>query len=299
MHWLSDMLRGRSDLPLQKDPAARFLPWIMAAMVYLAMLALAVALALNGAVGRWSERQQSTLTVQLPAAAPPARLAAVLRVLRGTEGVGVARVLTRREIAVLLSPWLGQGVLTEGLPDDLPLPTLIDVTLKRGADLDVAKLTTRLHAVAPGAEIDDHKAWLDRLARLARSVQLVAALVVVLTVAAAALAVIFVTRTGLAIHHEVIKVLHMMGAHDSYIARQFQRRALLLSLRGCAAGLAVAWLTLLGLGRLAEGVRGPMVPDLAIGFLGWAAIVMLAVVAAAIATVTARLTVLRVLARMP
>ena len=43
----------RSDLPLNKDVSARFLPWIVAFMVYLAALALAIAMGLDGIIGHW------------------------------------------------------------------------------------------------------------------------------------------------------------------------------------------------------------------------------------------------------
>ena len=43
----------RSDLPLGQEGSARFLPWIVGAMVYLAALALAGALAAGG-TGRQS-----------------------------------------------------------------------------------------------------------------------------------------------------------------------------------------------------------------------------------------------------
>ena len=44
---------ARRDLPLSKDASARFLPWLVAFMVYLAVLALAASLIVGKTVERW------------------------------------------------------------------------------------------------------------------------------------------------------------------------------------------------------------------------------------------------------
>jgi len=40
------------------------------------------------------------------------------------------------------------------------------------------------------------------------------------------MSIVFATRTGLAIHHGTVEVLHLIGAHDTFIATQFQWHAL-------------------------------------------------------------------------
>src|SRR3546814_1946131 len=72
---------------------------------------------------------------------------------------------------------------------------------------------------------------LARLLDLARAVELMALVVVLLVVLAASIMVAFVTRMGLAAHQRSIELLHMIGAQDSYVARQFQNHALRFGLR--------------------------------------------------------------------
>lgn len=294
--------RARYDLPLDRDETGRFLPWIVAAMSFLAVLALAGALALQAVAERWDSGLSGTLTVQVAPAAGrgpatlPARVEAALGVLRATPGVARAEPVPRAAVEGLLSPWLGaQGDLMR----ELPLPALIDVELARGGGggpgdrVDVAALGARLAAAAPGATVDDHQAWLGDLLGLARTAEALALGVVLMVAAALALAVVFVARAGLAIHAEVVELLHLIGAPDAYVARQFQRHVLGLAARGAFGGGAAAALTLLGLG-LASGGALP-----APGALGWAALAAVPPAAAALAALTARLTVLRALARMP
>nr|HPI62841.1 hypothetical protein [Alphaproteobacteria bacterium] len=53
-------------LPLGQDSSGRFLPWIMAFMVYIGMLALASSLALDRLAARWNTGLQGSMTVMLP-----------------------------------------------------------------------------------------------------------------------------------------------------------------------------------------------------------------------------------------
>ncbi len=297
-------------IPLAKDETNRFLPWIVAFMVYLAALALAGAMASNTVVARWERDLSGNLTVQIPplvavggadadegaqAAMEAARLEEALAVLRATPGIVAAEALGRAEIDALLEPWLGAGLTSE----ELPLPRVVDVMLEPSAKLDVERLEATLAAAVPGASIDDHGLWFERLASLARSVELVAALIVVLTGLAAALTVIYVTRSGLAVHHGVIELLHLIGARDGYIARQFQFQALGQGLKGGVPGLLMAALTLLMLGRAAGSIDVPLLPEVRLSPQQWAALAGVPLAAATIAMVTARVTVLRTLRKMP
>ena len=59
------MFTNRTDLQLERDTLGRFLPWLIAFMVYLSILALAGMLALDDIALRWEKGISDTLTVQL------------------------------------------------------------------------------------------------------------------------------------------------------------------------------------------------------------------------------------------
>ncbi len=280
------------------EGAGRFLPWVIAVMTFLATLMTAGALATDTAIRGWSSALTGTLTVEIaadPDADMDARVAATVTLLRTTAGVRDARPLERAEIARLLEPWLGRN----GLIDDLPVPRLIDVELDDAAELDIGRLAGRLAERVPGARIDDHTAWLDRLVHLARGLQFLAAGIVLLIGLAMICVIVFATRAAFAAHHDVIEVLHLIGARDAYIARHFQNHALAMGLRGGLAGLALAALTLLPLGYAAADLGLPVLPELSSPPLPAALLLLIPAAAALIALVTARTTVLRALSRMP
>ncbi len=278
------MLSRRTDLPLGRDTTSRVVPWIIALMAYLAALALAGTLLLNAFAARWDASLAATLTVQVPsleAADPEVRLQAALRVLQRTPGVVSARKLEPEEIAALVEPWLGPG----GHGADLPLPGLIDVTLEAASEVDLDALGGRLQEVAPGAVIEDHGLWRRQL--------------VALIAISAVLVVIFATQAALSTHRDVIEILHLVGAHDDYVARQFQAHMLRRGFAGGVGAVALAVLTLHGFAYAAQGVDPALLPHLALDLRGWAILAALPVVVALIARYTARFTVLRILGGLP
>ncbi|MEQ9361165.1 MAG: cell division protein [Rhodospirillales bacterium] len=292
------MLRRRSDLPMNEDTLGRFLPWLIAFMVFLSALALAGMLILNDAVKRWDTGLNATISVQVPPGAnareDEQRLGQVLAVLAAKPGVERYETLPKDRLFELLKPWIGEA----GQVQDLPIPMLIDVTVDRGAVLDGQSLAKELQARVPGVSVDDHRVWLSQLVRLVTVIQALAWAVLGLIALATVGTVVFTTRTGLAIHREAIEVLHLIGAQDAYIARQFAARALGLGLKGGFLGLALAVPTLAGIGYLALETGASMVPKVDLGVLKVLGFLTLPVAVALLAMLTARSTVMRNLKRM-
>ncbi|MDP6176140.1 MAG: cell division protein, partial [Rhodospirillales bacterium] len=171
------MFARRSDLPLDKDTLSQFLPWLIAFMVFLAVMAMAGVLVLNTVAARWDRGVSGTLTVQIIPAENPvdddARLQAILKILTETPEIERFETLADDKLLALLEPWLGTGAGAK----DLPLPRMVDVELKPAAKLDVEALSRRMEARVPGVSIDDHSIWLNRLVRLIRTIEGLATLV--------------------------------------------------------------------------------------------------------------------------
>ena len=294
------MFRGRIDLPLSTDPATRLLPWIISVMVYLAILMLAGVLVLAGATASWETGLSGRYTVQIPpldretSEESEQRLSRAINVLKRTPGIASAKKVPLTEVAASLEPWLGAG--TSVL--DLPLPYLIDVTLNPEQTVDLKQLRQQLTIAVEGSSLDDHGVWRRQVADLIFALQILAAGVITLIAACAVFAVVFATRSGIAVHRDVIQVLHLIGATDGYIAGQFQHHALRLALKGGFAGAGLAAVTLsIFIWGVVE-FDPLLMPDLQLTAWHWAAILMVPVAASIIAMRAARATVIRALERM-
>ncbi len=293
------MVFRRSDVPLDRDPAGGFLPWIVGLMVYLAALALAGAVLAGGLVERWRSDLSDALTVQVfaeeeDAAPPTARVEEAVRFLSVLPGIASVEPVPQPEVLRLLDPWLGSANIAE----DLPLPALIAVELIPGAPIDLADLKRRLAEAVPGAVLEDHKPWLGDLGRLARGIEILALVTVLLVAVASVLTIVFVSRSAHAPHREVIQVLSLIGARDAYIAAQLQAYTFRLASLGAAFGIALAIATVMAgnalLGRAETGLL-PMVQSFS---WRWLLVLLPLPAAGLIAVATTRATVLAQLRRM-
>jgi len=289
----------------ERKAASRFVPCVIAAMIYLAALATAGTMGMADIVSGWTAALSGTLTVQFPPnragkPASEAMLRKVAGLLRATPGVARASILDEQSSRALLEPWLGKTMLGRGKKNaNLPIPRLIDVKLKPNASLDMTALTRRVRATAPAAILDDHGKWLGELLGIARSVEILGLIVLGLAAGIGVAVVVFAARSGLAIHHRIAEILHLIGARDRFIAGQFERQALRHGLLGGLVGLALAVLTLLGLGRLLGDGQLFGLSALRFGPGHWLALAALVPGMTLIAMFTARVTVLRALKRMP
>jgi cell division transport system permease protein len=292
------VVRAGRDLPLAGDASARFLPWVAGAMVFLAALALAGALLAQTVAARWQQDLAGSLTVEVPprpGVAIGEREQAALVVLRAAKGVAEATLVPRSRLERLVEPWLGTGAHVA----ELPLPSLIEIRLAENAAADLGEMERRLAEAVPDAKLDDHALWLAGVGAVVRAVEAVALAVVALIAVLCAAAVGFAVRTGLAIHRDVVEVLHLIGARDSYIARQFAGHAFRSTLKGGIIGLAAAVSLVAALAE-GRGALGPLpLPEVRLTAMAWLAIAMVPVAAAVFALLAALTTVHRQLKRMP
>jgi cell division transport system permease protein len=296
------------ELGLRRALSDRMLPVLVAAMAFLAALAMTGWFGTAALARHWQQGAGASLTVQVPQASEPSahagqtRLAAVLAMLTGTPGVAAAHALSDQELTDLLKPWLGQGVDRLAIP----IPAVIAVRLTDSA-ADLEPLSRRLADAAPGTLIEDHGVWIRRLAVLARSLQACAGLALLLVTGLAAAMIAVATRAGLSTRREAIEIAHGLGATDAYIAGRFAARASMLAAIGAAGGALAVLPILLTLARMAApfaGDTGEAAGTLqdALATLPvpvWLALPCLPVSAAAIGFATAQGAVRRWLRRLP
>lgn len=273
------------------------MPWVIAIMMFLTVLAAAAGLGLGGAAARLEAQIGNRVTIQIVEANPDARRAqaeAAAAALERVPGVIDVRPVPDAEVQRLLEPWLGTG----GLESDLPVPSLIDVDLTPEAHRDLDGLRRAIVAAAPAARVDDNGQWLAPLASLIGALQWLAVGLVLLMVGATAATVVLAARASLDTHRATIETLHLMGATDVQVARLFQRRIALDALFGGLVGFILAALVLIGLGERVSALGSELLGSAAIPAPAWGMLVALPVLGVLLAMLVARLTILRALGRM-
>jgi len=290
--------RGPTPIVPGDSIAGRSLGAVVAIMTFLAALAAGAAMLVASAASDWQAEVAREVTVQVrpaPGRDLDADVAAATAVIRQAAGIADVRAYTKQESAELVEPWLGSGV-TLG---DLPIPRIIVVKLLPGGAANFAELRKALAAQVPGATLDDHRGWIDRMRTMAETAVAAGMVILALVIAVTVLSVSFATRGAMASNRPTIEVLHYVGATDSFVASQFQRHFLLLGLKGGAIGGGAAmalfgilqaidvWLIGTPGGEEAAALFG----SLAIGPAGYIAMFVVIVLMALVTAVTSRRTV--------
>lgn len=233
-----------------------------ATMAFLAVFALALALASGRLAQSWGQELARTATVRIvaPLEQRSAQTEAALRILETTKGVATARALTDAEQRALLAPWFGPDLAIEALP----VPRLIEIIEDSGG-MDADGLRLRLAAEVPGAILDNHSRWRAPLVKAAARLKLLGWVSVVLITATMGAMVTLAANAALSANAQVISVLRLVGAKDAYIAQAFIRRFTLRALAGAGAGMVLGMLAMLLLPG-ASDVAGFLT---GLGFQGW------------------------------
>jgi cell division transport system permease protein len=273
------------------------MPWVIAIMMFLTVLAAAAGIGLGTAAASLDADVGHRATIQVLETNPDRReaeAAAATALLERTPGVERVRRIAPAEMDALLEPWLGPG----GVEADLPVPAMIDVDLTPEAYGRLDSLRAAVAAAAPSARVDDNAQWLAPLAGLIGSLEWLAAVLVVLMIGATAATVVLAARAALDTHRATIEVLHLMGATDVQVARLFQRRIALDALFGGIVGLTAAALVLLLIGRRLGELGSELLGSAGLPTAQWLLLVALPVFGVVLAMLVARATILRALGRM-
>jgi cell division transport system permease protein len=289
----------RSDISFDKDDTSRFLPWLIAFMVFLAALSISGLFVLSDITQNLGSGFSNKITVQIPVSrslkTDDLRKTETLRLLRALTGVKRADPLSTEEVQELLKPWLGDAATLE----QLPIPSVINVEIDRTKNISVKMLRAVLLPKIPDILVDDHREWLNYLANSIRSIEIIAFSIVLLVTLTTVGTVIFTTRTSMGLQRETINVLHVIGAHDYYIANQFAVRAAWLGVKGGTLGIIVSVPLLFGFRFVIASLGTDLMPEISLHAAGWVSVVLIVPTIAIIAMVTAYMTVLKSLASLP
>ncbi|MGE3691158.1 MAG: cell division protein FtsX [Novosphingobium sp.] len=293
----------KGERPVQLIPQARLsgpMPWVIAIMVALTVIAAAAGLALARTISVASADLAGGVTVQIvepDTAARDRQAKSALDLLRRTNGVASARAVPQAELDALIDPWLGgsDGKVEEAIP----VPALIDARLSGAATPErLAKLKSDLTAAAPSARVDAQSEWLRPVFGAVRSLQWLAFALVALLAFAMAAAVLLSARTALGNNRGTIEIVHLLGGTDEQIARVFQRSIGIDASAGGAVGLAAGLVVVLFLGKRFATLGAGLVDAGTLAWSDWLLLALVPVAGAALAMVTARFSVLRALRRM-
>lgn len=273
---------------------------VIAIMSFLACLTLGGVSMVRATAASWQSQISREITIQIKPddnLDMDKALTDARNLASSFVGVTGATVMDKQATSRLLEPWLGASLNI----DELPVPRLVIVTIDESAPPDFAALRDALAKKIPQASLDDHRTWVNRLVSMARTTVAIGTGVLVLVFSAMVLTVIFATRGALSGNRHIVEVLHFVGAEASFVANEFQKHFLIISLKGSGAGSALAalfflmasWWQSRSLATPASDQATALFGTFSVGWLGYVGIALTMILIAALTTLTARLTVMR------
>ena len=290
----SSLITRKQELPLKDDATGLFLKVMVSIAVFLFAVTLAGVLSINSMLTNWNNSILGSLTVQIMPVNNINQEKAREETLSHQEKVLEFLKISDNQLQMLLQPWLGDGINIQ----ELPTPRLIDVRIKKNAEIDFPKLAEQLAEVSPLASLDNHKLWLNKLIRFADGLKMLAMSILILVVAITSGAIFYTTQTNLGLHRNIIEILHVMGAKDTYVAQQYAHRDFWIGFVGGIIGLCFAIPTIFMIAGLAEQIEGGIISDARLSFVSWFLICCLPLFSAFISMITAYYTVKRTLEKM-
>lgn len=297
----------RYDIALESGAGANLVAWVTGLMVFFMTLAFAVNLGLANVTANWVSGLSGSLTVELRPEADAAgktqknadsdkkfddTINALTALGDRHDAVISARALEDAEVRKLIEPWLGSA-----MPADLPLPVLIDMKLKPGADTETLKKD--IVKIAPEATVDTHDETLKDVSTLANTARIFVFLLSGVIILLAVVAISGIVRAKLAIHQPEVETLHLLGAQDEYISRQFRHHTLKGTLKGALCGVAAMMATLYAISLTTGSIDSAILPEVDLSAQEWATLLIAPVlIGTMIAHFTAQTTVQSALKRL-
>ncbi len=270
----------------------------MALMMTLAILALTATAAFRHADRNWQDALSDRWTLELPVTDQRRPVSQIdidsaIGILQAIHGIKKVTPLEPQEIHRLLKPWLGDN---DSL-SELPLPILIDIYIDNENPPVFESVQQKLSGALKGAKLDNHHDWTKNLVALARTGEVLGLASFLTIMISAMLTIVLAAHSRLALNRVEIELLHVIGASDRYIAKQFQAGAFWSATIAACVAVLIAGAIIAALIEIGSRFA-PLMPQLRLEAIDWAIIGSVPVCAVLLATFVARITIGALLRRL-
>jgi len=277
----SDLVTGRkNEITSEDEETSTFMYVLSSIYMYLFVVVLAIVMAINAMAGNWEKDIMGSITVQIiPVEDENKHIDEnktleqqnkVLQFMENLSSVASVKILDADTVEKLMKPWLGDRVDISALP----IPALLDVKLKPGADINYDEITRGLGMVSSNASIDNHRLWLNRLLKFASSLKNIALAVLFMVVVICAFSIYYSSKTSLEIHSDTIEILHIIGAKDDYIAQQYAKNFAKIGLFSGILGLLAAIPCIYLVGKYGISTGSGLISGARLSGLSWGIIMI-------------------------
>lgn len=235
-----DRKTTRTEIPFNQIKGAKMVLGTLGLMVFLITICLSASVLLERSLQTWRHEAMTGFTVTLPTISDPQQhlnhQLELMQFLRQIPGVLNLEVVTQSKRTSIFDPWNYSSLSSSSVPSSYSIEATLDDRVK----IDFPHIASELEMYFPSTHFEKGRKSKSAFLEITHAVQIATMIVACLIGIAAIFTIVFTTHTGLVIHERVIEILRLIGAEDRFIAKQFQKHALNLSLKGGALGIILS-----------------------------------------------------------
>jgi len=279
------MLNKRSEIPFDNNLSPKLIPLIIALMVFLITISLVGAVTIQRFVSIWDGNFLRSYNVRIQPTEKDILIFGGTDVLTEFSVDLLNSFKGVTEISILNEPHTNQ------VQNDRP-PIQIEFKLANGVPNSIENIQDALLSEFNNVIFYQDSSIKRTLYEMGQSILWVALGIAGFIAASAMITIIFATHSGLVIHEKIIDILRLIGAHDRYIAKQFQNHAMHMAVKGGVFGGLFSSIAYFSVLFYAENFSFPVAPQSINSNEIWGIITITPVVMAIMTMLSARLTVM-------
>lgn len=241
------------DFDFQADKSDRFIPFVIAFMMYSVIIALISSIFSYDLTQSWRHALNGHMTIEFQSGNEEGAIALtenqtndILKTLKETPGIIFAKRLKETDILKILDPWL-HGT---AIPDDFPFPAIFDVEIVGSDQIDKLALNEKLSKISSGVKIHDHADWYAPILKVSNGLFAFAILLSIFIFMTVCITIIFITKKTLNVHKDIVRILQLIGARNAYIASQFKKYYFTIGIKASFISSICGLITVLSFGYI-------------------------------------------------
>ncbi|MDR2412432.1 MAG: hypothetical protein LBD66_02385 [Holosporales bacterium] len=237
--------RSSSDFPFEKTLSSKILPWVIGALIYLATLAILGCQGVCRTTESWNTALSRHITIEIPTTPKEkeesiAQLPILFANLGKISGIQHVERVPEDQVRTLVADWIKDTALLSSLD----LPILVDVLIMPEQSVSTEEIRQAAETVFKNVAFHDHAEWYSPALHCATLFQFFSIVLALLTSIVVVGTIVFSTHTHLIVHQHIVNVLQLIGATDSYIARQLEKYMMRIGGQAVFLALCLSAITL-------------------------------------------------------
>ncbi|MDR1910687.1 MAG: hypothetical protein LBQ26_02490 [Holosporales bacterium] len=231
------------------------MPWVVGALIYLATLAVLGCQGVYRTMETWHMLLSEHVTVEIPAAQKTKdedldKLKTLLLTLEKESWLLEAEIMPENRVQDLVTAWISDAALVK----TLVLPMLVDLRVSSEQRVPLESIHKKITDVFPEAVLHNHAEWYSPVLRYASFAQFFSVALALLTVIIVIGTIVFSTHSDLIVHQHIINILQLIGATDTYVAAQLEKRMLRMAFLASFVAIVASVVTLFTFRKMSSAI---------------------------------------------